>query len=418
MSKEKIVITGIGLLLPNTDNLETFWDNLSNGESQIKKLKRYEEENLEAYVAATIEDFDYKKYLPDLDEHFAGKYSREILIGMSAMENAKKDAGIKENVFAPKRIGIVDSSSRATLSWWYHKSMEQMKLHNRIELDSNDMVPCLNGTTATMYAIYSNIQGFVTSISNACVGGHHAIGLAMNELLLDREDAMIVCGDEFPIIPPLIRMYTAKKSHCYSVEKDVPETAMKPYDINRSGFALGEGAVSIVLEKESVAKARGAKIYCELLGHAEINEAHHATRMDLSGTPNAEMLKDLLSEINVDKKDISYYCAHGTSTKYNDLAECRILKQVYDEKDTIPPIGSVKPIYGHMFGAAGVLNIAASALMLKNQTIIPTFVKDVDPECDLDHVSEGKRETEVKNIVSFAHALGSQSSMVAVGRYK
>ncbi len=418
MREDKIVITGIGMVLSNTDNVETFWDNLVNAKSQIKRLQRYNVENLNAYAAATIEEFDYKKYLPNLDEHFAHKYSNEILIGMSAMENARKDSGLHNANYPSKRIGIVDSSSRATLSWWYKKTIEEMEKHNSIELDSNDMIPCLNGTTATMYAIYANIQGFVTSVSNACVGGHHAIALAMNEIELGREDAMIVCGDEFPIIPPLISMYTSEKSHCYSIEKEIPEKAMKPYDIHRSGFALGEGAISLVLEKESVAKARGAKIYCEVLGHAEINEAHHATRMDLSGTPNADMLRELLASIHLKKEDISYYCAHGTSTKYNDLAECRILKQVYNGADVIPPIGSVKPVYGHMFGAAGVLNVAASALMIKNQILIPNYVEDVDPECDLDHISEGMRKTEVKNIVSFAHALGSQSSMVVMGRYE
>lgn len=412
-----LVITGIGTILANTYDVDTFWKNVSQGNSQIDFIKRFDTTNLKAKVAATINDFDYTKYLPNLNEHFATKkYDREILMGMSALENARKDAKLLEGDVDPERIGIIGSSSRGTLSWWYRTAKKQMTERNEILLNSDDMITGLNGTSITMYAIYANIKGLVCSLSSACVGGNQAIGIAMNEIRRGAQDVMFVCGEEYPVIPPLIGLYTSEKSYVYTKEAVDPKKAMKPYDLNRDGFALGEGAVALCIERKDKAIARGAKIYCELLDHAEINEAHHATRMDMSGKPNAKMFNRLLVGMNRQAEDISYVCAHGTATKYNDLGECRILSNIYPEVSKRPPMGAIKPIFGHLFGGSGVLNIAASALMIKNQTLCPTInIEKIDPECDFDHVAEGPRKTKVKNIISFTHAHGSQSAMVGLG---
>lgn len=416
--KQGLVITGIGTMLANTYDVDTFWKHLSRGESQVDFIRRFDTTNLKAKVAATIKDFNYKDFLPDLSEHFATKkYDREILIGMSALENARKNSGILEKDVDPERIGIIGSSSRATLSWWYRTAKKHMEETGEILLDSNDMITSLNGTSVSMYAIYAKIKGLVSNLSCACVGGNQAIGLAMNEIRRGTQDVMFVLGEEYPVIQPLIALYTSEGSHCYSKECVDPKKAMKPYDINRDGFALGEGAVALCIERKDKAIARGARIYCELLDHAEMNEAYHATRMDLSGAPNAKLYKRLLSYVNRTPEDISYVCAHGTATKYNDLAECRILNHIYTDVRKRPPMSSVKPIYGHLFGGAGVLNAAASALMIYNQTLCPSInIENIDPECDFDHISEGARKTEVKNIISFTHALGSQSAMIGLGR--
>ena len=415
LMKERYVITGVGVLLPNTSNEKTLWKNLSEGNSQMEFIERENTDEFKVKVAAEIKDFDYRNYLPGLKEKFAAKYSREILIGMSALENCMKNSGIDRESIPPKSIGIVESTSRSTQSYWANILLNT---HSDKELiHGNSLIPGLNGMTASMYAVYRNIQGFVSTLSCACVGGHHAIRVALNELECGNEDIMFVLGTEFPICKPILGLYSDEKTSVMSQEREDPKRAMRPYSANREGFALGEGAVALCIEKLSHAQKRNAKIYCEILGTSAINEAEHATRMDITGRKNAKMLEDLLKQIDRKPDDISYYCAHGTATYYNDLAECRIVKLV-NEKEC-PPIGSIKPIYGHLFGAAAILNVAASALMIEKQVLCPTINVEIpDPECDLDHVTEGKRAQKVDLIISMAHAMGSQSAMCAIGALK
>lgn len=415
-TREKLVITGIGTILPNTTTVSDFWNNLVEGNSQVDFLKGFDVSNMSVKIASQIEKFNYREFLTNLDEHFAQKYSREILMGMSALANARKDAQLTREDIEPERIGIIESSSRGTLKWWSESMHKEGKISDDELFGSNSIIPGLNGTTASMYAIYDNIQGMVTSISCACVGGHQALNVAMKEIWSGSADTMLVLGAEYPIVPELLKIYSAKKSCVLSKEENNPKKALKPYDLYRNGFVLGEGAVALCIEKKKNAIKRGARIYCELLGAESINEAEHATRMDLTGAKNAKMLNRLLKNINRTAEDVSYYCAHGTGTRYNDLAECRIISHLYDDINKRPPMGSVKPIYGHLFGGAGILNVAASALMIYNQTLCPTInIETIDPECDFDHVQEGARKTKVKSIVSMAHAIGSQSAMVAIG---
>lgn len=415
MDQEKYVITGIGPMLSNTTNNDTFWENLSKGKSQIDYIRNIDTSEFTVKIGAEITDFDYKKHLPDLADKFAEKYSKEMLVGMAALENCRRDANIRSKDLDPKKIGIIESSSRATLSYWSRVFSTKKEDREDYLINSDNLFPGLNGTVASMYAIYKDIQGMVTTITCACVGGHQAVKMALNELRLGEEDIIFVLGTEFPICAPVLGIYSAEKTSVLSKEIKNPKKALKPYNIHRDGFVLGEGAVALCIEKLSHAKARNAHIYCEVLGAESINEAEHGTRMDISGAKNAVMLRRLLRNIKKKPEDISYYCAHGTATKYNDPTECKIVRLIHDKN--CPPIGSIKPIYGHLFGGAGVLNVAASAMMLDKQTLCPTInTGKIDPECiDVDHVVEGPRKTRVNSIVSMAHAIGSQSAMVALG---
>lgn len=416
MNREKFVITGIGCILPNTTDNNTMWENLSEGKSQIDFIKNVDTSNFSVKVGAEIVDFDYRSFLPDLSEKFAHKYSKEMLIGMSALANCQKDAKIQKGDIAPEKMGIIESTSRATLNFW-SRVYEGNQHGDKDLINGENLIQGLNGTTASMYAIYSDIQGMVTTISCACVGGHHAIHTAINELSCGNEDVMFVLGTEFPICKPVLGIYSDKKTAVLSKECKEPKKALKPYNSERDGFVLGEGSVALCIEKLSHAKKRGAHIYCEVLGAESINEAEHGTRMDLTGKKNAKMLKRLLEKIDKKPEEVSYYCAHGTGTRYNDMTECRIVRLIHGEN--CPPIGSIKPIYGHMFGGAGVLNVAASAMMIEKQTLCPTINTGViDEECNLDHVIEGARKTKVNLIISMTHAMGSQSAMVALGEYK
>jgi len=414
---DRIVVTGIGVVLPQTPTVETFWANVSGGRSQIGRLTRFDAEQagLPVHAAAEISGFDHHPYLPELSDAHAAKYSREILIAMSAAASARRDAGIAAGDVEPRRLGVVMSSSRGPLGWWRDAITGQDPAPYG---DKGAMFRGLAGCPATLSAIYLGAQGLVTTISNACVGGHQAIGVALRELRAGAADMMFVGGSEFPILAEVASCYRAMGNGVLSTERDDPTRAVRPYSADREGFALGEGSVVLCLERASSAEARGARIYSEILSAVSLNEASHPTTMDMTGKVTASVIEDALGETGHSPADVDYFCAHGTATRYNDIAESRALTARYGDRSpsALPPISSNKPIYGHTFGLAGIINVAATSLMIHHRTIAPTInLTTPDPECDHDHVFEGARPADLDLAVSMSFAFGSQTSIVTVG---
>lgn len=415
----RVVITGIGTVLPGALNLKDFWQNLKQGNSQFDFITRFNTDGFPVKVAAELNGFDYQKFLPDLNPRFASHYNQETLAIMSAMEMARQDSGLAKNTVDPTRVGFVDSSSRAGLAWWEEAWRQYYQEGNTDILNRYAVLQSMSSNPSTLTAINNNIQGFVTTITSACVGGHHAAALAFQAIRKGRAELMYVGGHEFPLVKSLMAMYSDPKSCVMAAEDKEPKKAMKPFDKKRDGFILGEGAIVLCLEQYDHAVLRGAKIYAELLGSFSYNEASHAMRLDLTGIKASNGLRKLLRVTRRKLTDIDFYCAHGTATYNNDLAESRAFRQLYHDmpKKKWPPMGSIKPIYGHTFGAAGVINLAASALMIHNQTLCPTINHEQpDPDSEFDHVSEGARPTEINNIISMAHSIGSQSSFVALSK--
>lgn len=417
-SDERVVVTGVGVILPGTQSVDEFWTNISGGHSQVGPLTRFDsaEAGLNIHCAAEITDFDHRPFLPGLADAHAAKYSREILIAMSAAAQARRDADLHPGEVDPRRVGIVMSSSRGPLSW----------LRGAIDrtdpsafADKGSLLRGLPGCPATMSAIYLRAQGLVTTLSNACVGGHQAIGLALRELRGGAADIVFAGGHEFPIVPEVAASYRAAGANgVLSTERENPERAVRPYSADREGFVLGEGSVVLCLERATHAAARGARPYAEVHSIASLNEAAHPTTMDMEGKVTAALVEELLAEAGRSPDDVGYFCAHGTATRYNDIAESRALRALYPERDRgqLPPISSNKPIYGHTFGLAGIINAAATSLMLHHQVIAPTInLIDPDPECLHDHVAQGGRPTAFDLAVSLSFAFGSQTSVAALG---
>ncbi|MCB1189112.1 MAG: beta-ketoacyl-[acyl-carrier-protein] synthase family protein [Leptospiraceae bacterium] len=421
MSKnnQRVVITGIGVILPNALNLTDFWTNMRDGISQIDYITRFPTDNFPIKVAAELKNFNYKDFMPDLDEKRASHYNREILSLMSALESARKDARLEKDTIPPDRVGLVDSSSRCSIAWWDEMYKKYNETKDLSMFDRYTVLQSMASNPVTLAAINSNIQGFVTNLSAACVGGHHAISLCYQAVRKGRSDVMYASGHDFTILQPVMSMYSDPIGRVMSLEKENPKAAIKPYDIKRDGFILGEGAVALCIEKLDHALARGANIYAELLGHLSYNEADHAMRMDLTGKKSSAGIRKLIRISDKSLDDVDYVCAHGTATHNNDLAESRTMELLYSHKPKSkwPPLSSIKPIYGHTFGAAGIINVAATALMIKNKTICPTInLTDPDPQCDFDHVAEGARKVDkLQFAISMAFSIGSQSSFVSLG---
>ncbi|WP_394831604.1 beta-ketoacyl-[acyl-carrier-protein] synthase family protein [Pendulispora rubella] len=409
-----IAVTGIGVVLPNASSVDTFWSHVRDGKSQIGYLDRFDTSDFSIKFAAQVRDFDHRRFLPELPEKYAAKYSREILVVMSALEQARHDAGLRREDVAPGRLGLISCSSRSTMEWWYDSIRAESRGEHAFE--AHHMLPGLPCTASAMAAIYGGIRGLIMNLSSGCVGGYQAVNAAINELEQDRADAMFVCGYEFPLFRPMLQIYAANKLLCTATEH--PTEAMKPYDARRTGFAFGEGSVVLTLERMDRARARGARIYAQIFGVGSMSEANHPTSMDLTGEVTAAFLQEMMRALGRPLQDVDYFCGHGTATRYNDMAEGRAIRALYGStpRTQWAPMSSIKPIYGHTMGASGVVNLAASALMVHRQTLCPNInCESPDPDCDWDHITEGPRQVPVDLLLSLSFGLGSQTAVVGMG---
>ena len=304
--KNRVVITGIGSILPNAFSVSEFWERLKNGESQIDFIQKFSTDDFPIKIASELKNFDYKNFIPKLNPVHAQHYNQETLAIMSAVEMAQRDAGFTKTSIDPTKVGFIDSSSRSSLAWWEHawtKYQENPKEFHEI-FNRYSVLMSMSSTPSTLTAIFNNIQGFVTCISAACVGGHHAISLCYQAIRKGRAEVMYAGGHEFPILKPVMSMYADPESRVMSLEKVNPKKGLRPYDLNRDGFVLGEGAMALCLERYEHAKARGATIYAEILGHLSYNESSHAYRMDMTGQKAANGLKQLLKISKRNPEDI------------------------------------------------------------------------------------------------------------------
>ncbi|NEA97774.1 beta-ketoacyl synthase N-terminal-like domain-containing protein [Streptomyces sp. SID13726] len=454
-----VVVTGIGVVLPGATHVNEFWQDVRDGNSRLGFLTRCTPGRTGVRVAGELRDFDHRKFLPELSEKFASRYTRDALAAMSAVEEARRDAGLGTGEIDPRRLSLLASSSRGPLAWIGEVlsagegpaddsvrdgaadgsvrvgpgrvgpadrsvrdelAADPAGAQERYFGDSGAMLRGMPGAPATLSAIYGDIRGLVTTLSSACVGGHHAIGIGADLIRAGSADAVVVLGYEFPLTPLVFESFTAMGSGVLSAESADPRRAIRPYTRDREGFAFGEGAVALCLEREDHARARGATGYARVLAHRALNEATHPFGMDMSGEVTASAVREALDDAGRAPADVDWFCGHGTATPKNDVAESRMLGALYPglPRSAWPPLSSVKPVHGHLLGATGLVNAAATALALHHQCLCATANyadAEPDPECDHDHVGEGARPGRVDLAVSLAFAIGSQTSVLALG---
>ncbi|WP_425825717.1 beta-ketoacyl-[acyl-carrier-protein] synthase family protein [Streptomyces fractus] len=397
----RLAITGMGFTLPGgVRTARDFWRHVRAGTSTLSAYRAFHDLGVPTVMAGQL---THEPVVEGLDPKHARKYSREILAALAGIDEALVDAGVRD--VDPHRTGIIASSSRGPLQWWEREFASASGIGR--------VLGGLPGAPAGIAAIRTGVQGYVSTVSSACVGGTHALRTAAAELHADEADVMIVAGHEFPLTADLLRVYTDPASRVLSAGT-TPQDSIRPYDADRDGTALGEGAVALVLEREADAVARGAHIYALVLATGVANEAAHPTTMELSGEKTAALAERVIKKADLSVGDIGHVCGHGTGTRTNDLAESRAVRRVFGEYTDVP-LTSVKPVYGHLFGASALVNIAATACMLDSGTIAPTGNSSrPDAECGLDSVFGGPREAELTAALSFAFALGSQSTVVAL----
>lgn len=408
----RVVVTGLGMINSLGLNKSDSFKAIVEGKCGIKRISCFDVENFPVKIAGEIIDFNPEEVL---DPREVKKADRFIQLGLKAAKEAMNESGLLENgVINPvlgERFGVSSGAGIGGLGNIEKNSIAcEQKGPRRINpfFIPSALVNMLGGFISIEYALKGPNLASVT----ACAAGTHAITEAAKTIMLNGADAMLVIGSESSICPVGIGGFAAMKA--LSDRNDEPLKASRPFDKERNGFVMGEGAGALVLEEYESAKKRGAKIYAELIGFGESGDANHITTPAPQGEGALRAMKAALKMANT---SIDYINAHGTSTAYNDLYETMALKVAFGGKDSVPPVSSTKGQIGHCLGAAGAIEAVISIMSMQEGILPPTINQESkDPECDLDYIPNTARQAKVNAVMSNSFGFGGTNGVVIFGR--
>ena len=408
----RVVVTGLGMINSLGLNKSDSFKAIVEGKCGIKRISCFDVENFPVKIAGEIVDFNPEEVL---DPREVKKADRFIQLGLKAAKEAMSESGLLENgVISPalgERFGVSSAAGIGGLGNIEKNSIAcEQKGPRRINpfFIPSALVNMLGGFISIEYALKGPNLASVT----ACAAGTHAIIEAAKTIMLNGADAMLVIGSESSICPVGIGGFAAMKA--LSDRNDEPLKASRPFDKERNGFVMGEGAGALVLEEYESAKKRGAKIYAELIGFGESGDANHITTPAPQGEGALRAMKAALKMANT---SVDYINAHGTSTAYNDLYETMALKVAFGGKDSVPPVSSTKGQIGHCLGAAGAIEAVVSIMAMQEGILPPTINQETkDPECDLDYIPNTARQAKVNAVMSNSFGFGGTNGVVIFGR--
>jgi 3-oxoacyl-[acyl-carrier-protein] synthase II len=412
-SDRRVVVTGMGVVSPLGHDLDTFWQSLIAGHCGIDKISAFDASAFETQMAGEVKNFDPAPAFPSPKEiRRTDRYSQ---FGIYSAWSALKDSGLeleKENL---DEIGVILGSGIGGLATT--TDQHQVLLNRGPGRVSPFTIPMLIGNMASgLVSMYFNLRGPNFATCSACATANHAIGEAWRTIKMGDAQAMFAGGSEAAVIPMGIAGFCAMRA--MSTRNNDPKHASRPFDKERDGFVMGEGAGVIVLEELEHAKKRGAKIYCEIAGYGNTADAHHLTAPSPGGEGAARCMKMALKTGGLNLTDVTYINAHGTSTPQGDVCETQAIKTVFGEHAKKVCVSSTKGATGHMLGAAGAVEMAACALAIKHGIIPPTInLQNPDPECDLDYVPNTAREMPVNAIVNNSFGFGGHNSTIAAKKF-
>lgn len=374
----RVVVTGMGVITPVGNDVETMWANMLAGVNGVEKITAFDTSDLKVHLAGTVKNFEPEKYIEKRELRKLDIYCQYAI---AAAQQAVDDSGILGNI-NEERFGVYIGAGIGGL----HSFVNNVTALNEggPRKVSPFFIPMMIGNIATgNVAIRFKAKGVSLSVMSACATGTHSIGEAFHAIKDGYADAIIAGGTEAVIAPLTIAGFQNMKA--LSTNED-PETASRPFDKNRDGFVMGEGAGMLVLEEYEHAKARGAKIYAEFAGYGNTCDAHHVTAPDPEGAGLARAIKIAMAEAGTTDDDQLYINAHGTSTHLNDLTETMAFKSALGEKAYDANISSTKSMTGHMLGATGAIEAIVSVLTLRDGMIPPTIhLNEQDEELDLNY---------------------------------
>jgi 3-oxoacyl-[acyl-carrier-protein] synthase II len=407
--KRRVVITGLGIVSPVGNDITSAWDNIVNGRSGIGRITRFDPSAITAQIAGEVKDFDVTAYMPTKE---ARQMDTFIHYGVAAGVQAWKDSGLDVTEANAERIGVIVGSGIGGLPRIEETQTELLaKGPRRI---SPFFVPAsLINLISGQLSIRFGMKGPSYAVVSACTTGLHCIGDAARLIEYGDADVMLAGGAESTVSPLGIGGFAAMRA--LSTRNDDPTTASRPWDIDRDGFVLGEGAGVLVLEEYEHAKKRGARIYGEFVGYGMSSDAHHITAPDKDG-PRRGVLNALRSG-GINPDEVDYVNAHGTSTPLGDKNESDALKLAFGDHAKKLVVNSTKSMTGHLLGAAGGIEAVFTTLAVYNQISPPTInIFNQDPECDLDYCANVARDMKIDVAISNSFGFGGTNGSMAVRR--
>jgi 3-oxoacyl-[acyl-carrier-protein] synthase II len=409
----RVVVTGIGVVTPLGHQLEQFWQQLLAGECGIGPITAFDTALFDTKIAGEVKNFDPSPAFPSAKD--VRRADRFCQFGVFAGHQALLDSGLDLTRENRDEIGVFLGSGIGGLA----TTTEQVKilLERGPGRLSPFMIPMLISNMASgMLSMYHNLRGPNFATCSACATANHAIGEAWRTIKMGDAQVMLAGGAEAAIVPVGIGGFCAMRA--MSTRNHDPRGASRPFDKDRDGFVMGEGAGVLVLEELEHATRRGAKIYCEIAGYGNTADAHHITAPSPGGEGAARCMRMALRSGGLNVTDIDYINAHGTSTPQGDACETQAIKTVFGEHAKKLAVSSTKGATGHMLGAAGAVEMSICAMAIKHGVVPPTInYQNPDPECDLDYVPNTAREMTVNAIVNNSFGFGGHNSTIAAKKF-
>jgi len=410
--KNRVVATGLGMITPIGTGKEVFWAALLAGKSGVRRITRFDVSEFTTQIAAEVPDFEPSDYL---DKKEAKRMDRFTQLAVAGSGMAIADAGVDLDQIDRERAGVVFSSGIGGLETL--ESQFKVMYEKGVNKVSPFFIPMMiTNMAAGHISIAYGLKGINSTLVAACASSTHAIGEAYKALQRGDADLVVTGGSEAAIVPSGLAGFCSLKA--LSTRNDAPEKASRPFDRDRDGFVMGEGAGAVVLETLEHAKKRGAHIYGEVIGYGNTADAYHITQPAPEGDGNYRSMRAALADAGIRPEEVGYINAHGTSTAYNDKFETIAIKRLFGDHAYRVPISSTKSMTGHLLGAAGCVEFIASVLTLERGMIHPTINYEYpDPECDLDYVPNAARKADVNIAISNSFGFGGQNGTLVIKKY-
>lgn len=410
--KRRVVITGMGVMTAIGKDLDTFWDSLMTGKSGISPVESFDVSEYPTTIAGSIKDFDPENYM---DKRDTRRMDRFVQLAVAASTMALKDANlnIREDM-NPERAGVYVGSGIGGLGTW--EDQHNILLEKGPKRVSPFFIPMMIANMGSgQISILTGAKGPNSTVVTACATGTNSIGDAYKLILRDEADVMVCGGAEATIRPTGMAGFCALRA--MSTRNDEPERASRPFDVDRDGFVMSEGAGVLVIEELEHAKKRGARIYAEVIGYGMSGDAHHMTDPDPDGAARCMALA--LKDAGITPDQVEYINAHGTSTPVGDKSETIAIKKTFGDHAYKLAVSSTKSMTGHMLGAAGGVEAVILALTITRGFIPPTInLENQDPECDLDYVPNTPRKADVSIALSNSFGFGGHNATIVLKRFE
>ncbi|OIO74156.1 MAG: beta-ketoacyl-[acyl-carrier-protein] synthase II [Zetaproteobacteria bacterium CG1_02_53_45] len=410
----RVVVTGVGLVTPLGTGTNLTWENLTAGKSGIRRISHFDAEatGMACTIAGEVPDFNVEKFINRKD---ARKMDKFIQFGVAASLMALEQSGLVIDESNAERVGVAVGAGMGGLVT-IENTMRAYEAGGARKISPFFIPQTIINMTSGWVSMMTGAKGPNTAVVTACATGTHAVGDAFEIIARGDADAMMAGGTEAVVCELAIGGFSAARA--LSTRNDDPERASRPWDKDRDGFVMGEGAGVLVLESLETAKARGAVILAEVIGYGMSGDAYHMTSPSPGGEGGARCMKAALKRAGINPEDVDYINAHGTSTPAGDVAETQCIKSTFGDHAKKLMVSSSKSMTGHLLGAAGGIEAAFSVLAVHHGVVPPTINLDnQDPECDLDYVPHEARQANIKVAISNSFGFGGTNASVIVRKF-